>query len=112
VVFAIVAGPFIVETVFDDEVSSADMALMAGASGAFMLSMTFAQALIALHRMRRVVLAWFIGVVVFGIVVALGNDAFLRVELGLLAGASSAALAMALLLPREYLLGSRAHTPT
>ncbi|MCH7789790.1 MAG: hypothetical protein IH940_10160 [Acidobacteria bacterium] len=108
VLFAVVAGPFIVEIVFDDELSSTDMALMAGASGAFMMAMTFGQALIALHRMRRVVLAWSIGVGVMAVVAALGDDVFLRVELGLLLGAASAALTMVLLLPRQYLWGPRA----
>ncbi len=103
IAFAVVAGPTIVEIVFDDELSGGDMALMAGASGAFMLAMTFAQALIAIHRMRRVVIAWFAGVVVFSVVVLLGSDAFLRVELGLLSGAAAAAIAMALLIPRKYL---------
>jgi O-antigen/teichoic acid export membrane protein len=107
VVFSAVVGPTIVEIVFGDEISGRDMALMAGASGAFMMAMTFGQALIALHRLRRVVLGWFIGVVVFALVVMLGGDPFVRVALGLLAGASAAAVAMVILLPRQYLWANR-----
>jgi O-antigen/teichoic acid export membrane protein len=99
VVGAALVGPVVVEVVFDDDLSSRDMALLAGAAAVFMLAMSFAQALIAMRRQARVALGWLIGVIAFAVVVAAGSDLFLRVELGLLAGAGAASVAMFVLLP-------------
>lgn len=98
VVAAAVIGPPIVEAVFGDELSSRDMALLAAASGGFMMAMSYASALIALHRLGRVVLGWLAGVVTFPVVVAVIDDLFLRVALGLAAGSVVAASVMATLL--------------
>ena len=98
IIGAAATGPVIVRTVFGDDLSSREMALLAAASGGFMLAMSFASALIALHRLERVVLGWFSGVVTFPIVVALIDDLFLRVALGLAIGSGMAALVMAGLL--------------
>ncbi len=101
VVFAYLMGPFVVDLVFGKEIGHIDMALLAGASGLFMLAMSYAQAHIALHRQRRVTAGWFVGVAVFPIVMALGDDLFRRVELGLVAGGLAAMLTMRLLLPHH-----------
>ena len=52
-------------------------------------------------------LAWVAGLVAFPMVVALGDDLFLRVELGLLATVSTAAAAMALLMVARLRSASR-----
>ena len=72
--------------------------MLAGATAAYMLAMTMAQALIALSGYARVAMGWLAGVVAFAVVTALGSDLLVRVETGLLAGAVVAAAAMAALL--------------
>ncbi len=110
VVFAFVAGPFIVDLVFSKEIGRRDMALLAGASGLFMLAMSYAQAHIALHRQRRVTAGWGAGVLTFPIVVSLFDDLFLRVELGLVAGGAVATAVMMALLP-HHLESKISHAP-
>jgi hypothetical protein len=75
-----------------------DLTALAGATAAYMLAMTMAQALIALAGYTRVALGWLAGVAAFAVVTALGSDLLVRVESGLLAGSVAAALAMAGLL--------------
>jgi hypothetical protein len=48
--------------------------------------LTLAQALIALMGHARAALAWVVGIAGFVVVTGLGDDLFLRVELGYLAG--------------------------
>ena len=74
--------------------SNVDVGLLAVGSGAFMLALTFAQALIALRSYAASALSWLAGVVGCIIGVALAKDLFLRAELSYAIGASCAALAM------------------
>jgi pheromone shutdown protein TraB len=53
----------------------------------------------------RATAAWVLGIVGFVVVTAVGNDLFLRVELGFLAGSVLAALAMAVLLVHRIRAG-------
>ncbi len=110
VVFAFIAGPFIVDLVFGKDIGRRDMALLAGASGLFMLAMSYAQAHIALHRQRRVTAGWLAGALSFPIVVMLFDDLFLRVELGLVAGGAVATAVMMALLP-HHLESKVSHAP-
>ncbi|MGZ6980273.1 MAG: hypothetical protein ACXVJW_19335, partial [Acidimicrobiia bacterium] len=55
---------------------------------------------------------WGIGIVTLAIVTILGHDLLLRVELGFLAGAGAAAVAMALLLAAPMRRGLAASGPT
>jgi O-antigen/teichoic acid export membrane protein len=82
-----------------------DLALLAAGSGAFILALTLAQALIALMGHARAATAWVVGIVGFALVTALGNDLFLRVELGFLSGSLIAAAAMAALLYQRMRAG-------
>lgn len=95
-------GPAIVDAVFAKDIGRNDMALLAAASGLFMLAMSFAQALIALHRQRRMVIGWAAGVVALPIPLVLIDDLYLRVELGLVAGGATATAVMIALLPRHF----------
>ena len=98
-VFAAI-GTRIVEFAFgaDFAVDRRDMVLLAASSAVLMVALSFAQALMACRAQGRMAAAWVLGLVAFPIVVALGDDLFLRVELGLLATVSVAALSMAALL--------------
>lgn len=93
-------GTRIVEFAFgaDFAVERRDMVLLAASSAVLMVALSFAQALIACRAQGRMATAWVLGLVAFPVVVALGDDLFLRVELGLLATVSVAALSMATLL--------------
>ncbi len=95
-----VFGARIVEFAFgaDFAVERQDMVLLAGSSAVLMVALSFAQALMACRAQGRMALAWVLGLAVFPLVVALGDDLFLRVELGLLATVSVAASSMAGLL--------------
>jgi O-antigen/teichoic acid export membrane protein len=92
-------GTWIVEFAFgaDFAVERQDMVLLAASSAVMMMALSFAQALVACRAQGRMALAWVFGLVAFPPVVALGDDLFLRVELGLLATVSVAAASMAIL---------------
>lgn len=75
-----------------------DLGLLAAGSGAFILALTLAQALIALEGYAQAAVSWLAGIVAFGVVTALGDDLFLRVELGFVAGSAVAALVMSVML--------------
>lgn len=89
-------GPWVGGVLFGESfnLGHQDLALLAAGSGAFILALTLAQALIALMGHSRAAVAWVIGIVGFVVVTALGDDLFLRVELGFLAGSVLAVVAM------------------
>ena len=95
VVFAWVAGPFVVDLLFADQMSRTDMALLALSSGLFMAALSLAVALIALGHQRYAVLGWLVGVVMFFPGIMLSDDLFLRVELGLIVAVTTTTLCMA-----------------
>jgi O-antigen/teichoic acid export membrane protein len=94
-------GPFAGKLLFGEEefvLDNRDLALLAAGSGAFILALTLAQGLIALRAYALAAAGWAVGLVVFFVATALGDDLFLRVEIGFLAGAAASALLMAVLL--------------
>ncbi len=100
VVAGYTAGPWAGHLLFGTKfnLGGKDLALLTAGSGAFILALTLAQALIALLGHARATGAWVIGIVGFVAVTALGNDLFFRVELGYLIGSVLSAIAMAALL--------------
>ena len=100
VVFCAVAGAQVVDFAFGEgfQVERRDMVLLAASSAGLMVVLSLAQALIACRAQGRMAAAWLVGLAAFPVVVALGDDLFLRVELGLLATVLVTASAMALLL--------------
>lgn len=93
-------GPTVVGWAFGDAfaLENRDLALLAAASCVYLLGLTLSQALIALRQQARVAVGWGVGVVALGAVAFAGEDLLLRVELGFLAGAVCAAVAMGILL--------------
>ncbi|MGZ4800285.1 MAG: hypothetical protein ACXVL8_14775 [Acidimicrobiia bacterium] len=79
-------------------IDSLDLGLLAAGSGMFIISLTVAQALLALKGHKQAALAWFLGVLAFVVVTATAGtlDARLemRVELGFLAGATVSTVVM------------------
>ena len=75
-----------------------DYALLSAAGAVFMLGIVLGQSLIALSGYPRAAAGTLAGVVSFVVVTAFGSQLFLRVELGLLAGAIASSGVMAMLL--------------
>jgi O-antigen/teichoic acid export membrane protein len=79
-------------------IDSLDLGLLAAGSGVFIISLTVAQALLALKGHKQAALAWFLGVLAFVIVTAAASGAGakleMKVELGFLAGATVSTLVM------------------
>jgi O-antigen/teichoic acid export membrane protein len=74
--------------------SNRDLGLLAIGSAAYIVATALAQALLALRSYSWAAMSWLTGCVVLVVVVALGNDLFLRSELGFSVGATAAALVM------------------
>jgi O-antigen/teichoic acid export membrane protein len=93
---AFVLGPLVGKILFSDfTLSAAGLALLAAGSGAFIVALTLAQALMALGGHRLMAGAWAVGLVACVGVMAAIPELELRVELGFLIGALVAVLAMA-----------------
>jgi len=93
---AAVLGPTVVRIGWGEDfvLGSTDMALLAAASCIYLLAVTLASALIALEYPNRVTAGWFCGVGALVAAVAIGTDTLMRVEVGFLAGAIAASVAM------------------
>lgn len=90
-------GPAVVRLTFGERfaLGNRDLALLALFSAVFMVAVTLGQTLIALSAPARMALGWAAGVAVFAAVTALGNDLYLRVELGLVVGTTVVAAVLA-----------------
>jgi O-antigen/teichoic acid export membrane protein len=109
VVGALVLGPWAVKIFFDKTISGGELAMLAAGSGAFILALTLAQALIALMGHAKATVSWAIGIV-FGAIAlvamsAAGVELFLRVELAFLFACLGCAAVMAVLLVRQMRAG-------
>ena len=80
------------------DIDALDLGLLAAGSGMFIISLTIAQALIALHGHKAVTLAWAVGVVGFLLGAATLTQLEPRVEIGFLLGASLTTLVMSIAL--------------
>jgi len=108
VIGAVTLGPWVGGILFGDKftLGSRNLALLAAGSGLFILALTLAQALIALLGHSRAAIAWGVGVATFvGVTAVAGNDLFLRVELGFIAGAAAATVLMGLFLGQRMRAG-------
>ncbi len=97
-------GPFAGKLLFGEDkfvLGHRDLALLAAGSGGFILALTLAQGLIALKGYGHAAVSWVVGIVGFGVVTAIGDDLFLRVENGFVAGSFAAAATMAVFLLRR-----------
>ena len=93
---AALLGPFLLERVFQAELSTRTITLLAVGSAIYMIALTFAQAVIALHGHALVAVGWFTGMTVFAMVTWLSSrDTFLRVELGLVTSSIASAIVFA-----------------
>jgi O-antigen/teichoic acid export membrane protein len=105
-VLAFTLGPAVGEILFEDfDISNTNLGLLACGSGAFIVALTVAQALIALEGHARQTLAWLVGIIAFGVIIAAISDLFLRVELAFLGGSIAAAIVMSIFLVRDIRSG-------
>ncbi len=94
---AFLLGPWVGNLLFKDfSLGAVGLALLAAGSGAFIIALTLAQAIVALGGHRIMSAAWSLGLLVaVGVMAGIG-DLERSVELGYLAGACVAAVAMGL----------------
>jgi O-antigen/teichoic acid export membrane protein len=88
------------------------LGLLAAGSGAFILALTLSQGLIALASYTRAALAWVVGIAVFMVTLAVGNELFLRCEMAFLLGSLASAAVMAIFLFGQMLSGGTADVGT
>jgi O-antigen/teichoic acid export membrane protein len=103
-------GPLVVRILFGEgfEMGRRDLALLAAATGGYMVALVLAQALIALSRYVQVCVGWLLGLAALVVVTAVVPDLLLRAELGFLAGAVVSAYAMARMLRSRLRAGAPA----
>ena len=82
-------------------VTAVNLGLLVAGNGVFIIALTIAQALIALHGHKEAAVAWGVGVVAFMIGAVAISDLALRVEIGFLAGSVVTTLVMAWALLRR-----------
>jgi len=96
VVGSAAVGPFLLRKVFQADLSTRTVTMLAIGSGVYMIALTFAQAVIALHGHSLVAIGWLVGMITFaGVTWLSSKDVFLRVELGLVASSVAAAVMFA-----------------
>lgn len=89
-------GPWALELVYEGGLDRRSLTILALASGLYMIALAIAQAVIALHGHRWVAWGWLSAMASFLVVTAfISDDLYLRVELGLVAGSSSACIVFA-----------------
>jgi len=86
VLAAAVLGPTVIRVVFGHEsaLTRWDLAVLAAAYILIMATICLDQGLVALHAHSRMAIGWFLALLVFVGVTALGSQLFQRVEIGLL----------------------------
>ncbi|TDT17427.1 O-antigen/teichoic acid export membrane protein [Ilumatobacter fluminis] len=107
---AFIIGPFVIETVYDTELSGRTLAMLALSSAIYMAGLATAQAVIALQGHKWVALGWSVGVVMFVLGTWLSSDLlFRRIEIGLVISSASALAIFAFALRQKLSSGA---TPT
>jgi O-antigen/teichoic acid export membrane protein len=107
---AFVIGPFVLEVVYDTELSGRTLAMLALSSALYMAALATAQAVIALQGHAWVALGWGLGVLTYVVCTWLSSDLlFRRIEIGLVTSSAVALVVFALSLRRKLAQGS---TPT
>jgi O-antigen/teichoic acid export membrane protein len=82
-------GPWILELVYEAELSGRTLAMLALSSAIYMLALATSQAVIALEAHAQVAIGWVLGVVGFVIGTWVSSDEiFRRIEIGLVASSA------------------------
>jgi len=92
-------GPFIIRKMYNDDLHSRTLAMLAFSSALYMLALALAQAVIALRGHALVGVGWGMGMTTFVIVTWLSShDLFHRIEIGLVASSAAALITFAIAL--------------
>jgi hypothetical protein len=102
-----VVGPIGLRFFTEGTFETRDYLLLSAAAGLYMVTMAFAQAVIALHGHAWVGTGWLIALVAFGTGLFAADDLLLRVELALCCGAAAAAVVFAVALRRLLASGAK-----
>jgi O-antigen/teichoic acid export membrane protein len=104
---AFILGPFVINVVYDADLTGQTLAMLALGSACYMVALALAQAVIALKGHPLVALGWISGVVSFVLATWLSSDdLFTRVEIGLLVSSIAAMTAFALALRYKLATGA------
>jgi O-antigen/teichoic acid export membrane protein len=107
---AFVLGPWALEFMYDADLSGRTLAMLTLSSAVYMLALATAQAVIALQGHSLVAIGWVGGLAAFILATWLsGDEAFRRIEIGLVASSVVALVAFALALRLRLKVGA---TPT
>jgi O-antigen/teichoic acid export membrane protein len=107
---AFLLGPWALSLVYDADLTGRTLAMLTLSSAVYMLALATAQAVIALQGHAFVAVGWVVGLVSFVLVTWLSSDdAFRRIEIGLVVSSVVALMAFALALHRRMRVGA---TPT
>jgi O-antigen/teichoic acid export membrane protein len=107
---AFLIGPFVIETVYNAELSGRTLAMLALSSAIYMAGLATAQAVIALRGHSFVAMGWGAGVVTFVLGTWLSSDLlFRRIEIGLLLSSIAALTCFTVALRHRLSVGA---TPT
>ncbi len=108
IALAALIGPFILRKVFTTELSSRTITMLVLGTALYMIALTFAQAVIALHGHALVALGWGMGMITFVMTTWLSSDdLYWRVEMGLVASSLAAAAVFALALRDRLAKGAQ-----
>lgn len=106
VVGSALLGPFILKKVYDADLSTRTITMLVFGTALYMVALTIAQAVIALHGHALVALGWCAGMVAFVLVTWLGSrDVYLRVEMGLVASSVAATVVFGFALRERLRVG-------
>ncbi|MEM9200838.1 MAG: hypothetical protein AAGC53_04235 [Actinomycetota bacterium] len=97
-----VIGPWLIDLLFNDELSGQDMALLSASGGGLMLMLSLSLGLVALHHTRLAVVGFVAAVLVFPIALQFSNEPFLQVEIALLSATLAGSLVNGSLLRFEF----------
>ncbi|MEQ8840669.1 MAG: hypothetical protein RIB98_06785 [Acidimicrobiales bacterium] len=100
-------GPWLVATLFGDEIGARDMALLSASGGGLMVMLSLSLGLVALDHTQLAVVGFVVGVAAFPIALMFANEPFLRVETALVAAVTTGSLVTAGLLKYEYTVHTR-----
>jgi O-antigen/teichoic acid export membrane protein len=104
---AFLIGPFVIERVYDAELSGRTLAMLALSSAIYMAGLATAQAVIALRGHALVALGWGVGVVAFLLGTWLSNDQlFRRIEIGLVVSSAASLVSFSLALRHRLRSGA------
>jgi len=95
-------GPWLVKSLFGDEIGSLDMALLSASGGGLMVMLSLSLGLVALDHTHLAVVGFVVGVAAFPVALLFANEPFLQVETALVAAVTLGSLVTAALLKYEY----------